>query len=196
MSILDGLEIPRPRFAFKRAKNIKEHLVRASRNTIPEREQTIISMLGLPKPFGHFKCMNCAACTLTKDTKSIEINGSCVQQKKFSNCNTKNVVYCILCPCGLPYIGQTIQPVKARILQHRSRIRCAVQGAPLVNHFLTKGHNENDLQWSVIFVGNKDPRGGSLQTLLQRKEAIFIDRYKTARNGLNEDDEIWTLISG
>ena len=105
------------------------------------------------------------------------------------------MIYCIQCPCKLTYIGQTVQPVKTRILQHKSRIRCKIQGAPLVNHFLMNQHTENDFEWSVIFVAEKDVRGGSLQTILLRKEAALIDRYSTAQKGLNEQDELWALIS-
>ena len=85
--------------------------------------------------------------------------------------------------------------MKTRILQHKSRIKCGVQGAPLVNHFQISGHTENDFFWSVIFVAEPDPRGGSIQGLLQRKEAALIARFKTSEGGLNEANEIWTLIS-
>ena len=105
LSILSGLDIPRPLFAFKKAKNIRQHLVRASRNFGPEKDNRITSMLGLPSPVGHYRCLNCAACKLTHDTKSIVINGTTIYQKRFSNCNTKNVIYCIQCPCHLTYIG-------------------------------------------------------------------------------------------
>ena len=134
------------------------------------------------------------ACKLTHDTKFVWINGIKIDQKRFSNCNTKNVAYCIQCPCKLTYIGQTVQPVKTRILQHKSRIKCKVKGAPLVNHYMEHSHTENDLEWSVIFVAEKDTRGGSVQTMLTRKEAALIEKYRTAHNGLNELDELWALI--
>ena len=135
------------------------------------------------------------ACRLTHDTKSVMINDKKIVQKRFSNCNTKIVIYCIQCPCNLTYIGQTGQPVKTRILQHKSRIKCKVQGAPLVSHYMEHAHTENDLEWSVIFVVDKDPRGGSTQTMLTRKEAELIEKYRTAYHGLNELDGVWALIS-
>ena len=117
LSILSGLNVPKPVFAFKKSKNIKQHLVKANRSV--EKDRGILTLMGLPPIVGHYKCHKCLVCKLTQDTKSIKINDVEVCQTRFSNCNTKNVVYSIQSPCNKTYIGQTMQPVKTRILQHK-----------------------------------------------------------------------------
>ena len=64
----------------------------------------------------------------------------------------------------------------------------------MVSHYVEQAHTENDMEWSVIFVVDKDPRGGSVQSTLVRKEAELIEKYRTAYHCLNELDEIWALI--
>ena len=195
MGLLCGLGVDKPLFSFRKGKNIRQHLVRAQRRGRQDKDESIVSRLGLPPVVGHFRCHKCVACKFTQDVKSVMINDIKIDLKRFSNCNTKNVVYCINCPCKLFYIGQTGQAVKTRILQHRSRIKCKVQGAPLVSHFTELSHSENDLEWYVIFVIDKDRRGGSIQSTLTRKEAELIEKFHTAQHGLNELDEVWALIN-
>ena len=63
-----------------------------------------------------------------------------------------------------------------------------------MSHFTELSHSENDLEWFVIFVVDKDRRGGSIQSALLRKEAELIEKFRTAQLGLNELDEVWALI--
>lgn len=84
-----------------------------------------------------------------------------------SNCNIRNVVYCLWRPCNLPYIGQTQQPVKARIGQHRSRIRRSVVNDPLVTHFAEQNHTADYIRWQIIDQAIIPERGGDLTQILQ-----------------------------
>lgn len=114
--------IDTPLFAYKRGKNLKDHLVKSATDIPTNRSNTLITAWGLPKVKGHHKCGNCVCCDFTFNTNTFEHGNIKHNLQLFSDCNTKNVIYCIWCPCGLTYIGQTQQPVKARIGQHRSRI--------------------------------------------------------------------------
>ena len=107
----------------------------------------------------------------------------------FSNCNTTNVVYAIWCPCGLLYIGQTSQSIKLRIGQHRSRIRCGTEGAPLVAHYMELNHTPDQIFWQVIEVIKLPVRGGHLPSLLFRAECKWITRCRSIDHGLNTTEE-------
>ena len=128
-------------------------------------------------------------CKYTINTKEFECNNVITELRSFSNCNTSNVVYCIKCPCGLPYIGQTTQAVKNRIGQHRSRIRCKTENAPLVAHFVDMGHTAEDLVWQVIEVVGLPDRGGDLSQILLRKECKWITKCRSIDGGLNSNEE-------
>mgnify|MGYP002804684881 CR=1 FL=1 len=106
-----------------------------------------------------------------------------------SNCNTINVIYCIWCPCDLIYIGQTTQPVKTRIGQHRSRIRCGTENAPLAAHFQEKGHSVDDIRWQVVETICTPERGGDMGAMLLRKECKWITRCCSIDTGLNSNEE-------
>ncbi|KAM4038357.1 LOW QUALITY PROTEIN: uncharacterized protein ACNLHF_016667 [Anomaloglossus baeobatrachus] len=55
--------------------------------------------------------------------------------RDYINCQSKNVVYALVCPCPLIYVGQTTQELRKRIQQHLSNIS-------LVNTHLKQEWNE------------------------------------------------------
>mgnify|MGYP002804721349 CR=1 FL=1 len=188
--LLSDIGIPgdAPLFSFRRGRNIRDHLVHS---TLPVRAKanTMESLWGLKPVVGHYKCGNCAVCAFTLGVKKFSHGTIEVDLKHFSNCNTANVVYAIWCPCGWIYIGQTTQPVKSRIIQHRSRIRCQTASAPLVAHYLALNHTEDEILWQVVEVVKLPPRGGSLSKLLLRAECKWITKCRSIDSGLNTLDE-------
>ena len=189
-SLLSDTGIPgdAPLFSFRRGRNIRDHLVHSS-SPLNTRANTIDTLWGLKPLVGHYKCGNCVACEFTLNGKSFSHGSINYELRHFSNCNTSNVVYAIWCPCGLVYIGQTTQPVKSRIIQHRSRIRCQIANAPLVAHFVTLNHTADDIIWQVIEVVKLPPRGGSLSALLLRVECKWITKCGSIDRGLNTLEE-------
>ena len=158
-----------PLFAHSKGKNIKDHLVRAE-TPLPTNLGTLQEAWGLPPIVGHFKCGNCSVCPFTTNTKTFRHGEIEIQLNSMSNCNTDNVIYCIWCPCRLTYIGQTSQCFRARICQHRSRIRCNMENAPLLSHFQDMGHSADSLKWQVIEVVRLPDQGGNMNTLLFKRE--------------------------
>lgn len=43
------------------------------------------------------------------------------ESKSFITCNTKNVIYMLICPCGQQYVGRTIRKLQTRVKEHQIR---------------------------------------------------------------------------
>lgn len=70
---------------------------------------------------GVSNCGTCASmCHPKKEVTSTDGRDYKIQQ--FMNCGTTHVVYGLLCPCGLLYVGGTTHPLKKRIGEHKSSI--------------------------------------------------------------------------
>ncbi|XP_078541845.1 uncharacterized protein LOC144827386 [Lissotriton helveticus] len=183
-----------PMHAFKKAKNIRDKVVCSFLET--PAPPTLQSIWNLPLVVGHFKCTKCKACPLTLETKVWEYRNHKVNLKTMTNCNTSGVIYAIICPCDLVYIGQTKQHVKKRILQHCSRIRCQTPGSPLVEHFMSKAHTPESFKWLVVEKIEIGPRGGDLNSLLNLRECKWMYTLDTVENGLNELDATYSQLAG
>lgn len=79
------------------------------------------------------------------------VNGKQCQLKKFSMCDSKNIIYAI--PMSIlkkMYTGKIVRCLKAHITEHRSNNLLKKTGTPLVTHFL-----KNNYTSSVYsFLGN------------------------------------------
>ena len=105
-----------PLTAFKRQKNIRDHIIRAK---LPnsQRAYPLRNLKGMKK------CKKtCRACPFIKETKCINIdreNSWNIEQNL--DCNTSNVVYMIECNkenCKMRYIGETKRIFKFRMAEH------------------------------------------------------------------------------
>ncbi|KAJ1206910.1 hypothetical protein NDU88_002303 [Pleurodeles waltl] len=133
---------------------------------------------------------------LCLDTKTFKYKHMSVTHKEHTNCNSMNVIHVIKCPCDLLYVGQTRQKKKVRILQHCSRIRCKVQGAPLVDHFITLNHSADSMRWLVIVKISMNRRGGDIVDILNLRECKWIHVLDSVSQGLNEYEEIARQTGG
>ena len=60
-------------------------------------------------------------------------------------CGTKNVIYVISCrKCGVQYVGETSQTLRARFNNHRNRLK-QLCGLYLYHHFNSDGHSLDDI---------------------------------------------------
>lgn len=78
-------------------------------------------------------------------------------------------MYLVMCACPLLYIGKTSRSLRIRLLEHQSRIRLEVTEAPMVEHFLTSGHKEDEFSHTVLNVGKM--KGQELEKELLRSKA-------------------------
>ena len=68
------------------------------------------------------------------------------------SCSSTNLVYLLACEgCGIQYVGETVQPLRARITQHRtSRSGCT----NVINHRNNTCHKEFSVQIIIKLKGN------------------------------------------
>lgn len=141
-----------PLLSFRRAKNLKDYLVRAKLTPVKE---TI-------------KGMNCCGgkrCQICKFVKVGSVFESSVEGRKFHinhsfDCNSTGVVYLFTCQiCKKQYVGSTITSFRARFNNHRSSLsrygkgQRGICGQNLYAHFYSQGHNGlEDIQIQIIDV--------------------------------------------
>lgn len=175
---------PKPRFANKRTKNLRDMLVhtrpRQAILTKPIRNAHMAPVTG------HYPCGSCLACKSTTSSKTLQLSPTLNwTQRQHSNCNSSHVIYMVTCPCEKKYIGMTCRKVKLRIGEHKSNIRLKKNTTKLCSHFVEQNHSIEDLRWTVI---EKIPEGTpNVEKVLYEKEQRWVDRLKTNQYGLNDE---------
>ncbi|OCT55870.1 hypothetical protein XELAEV_18002621mg, partial [Xenopus laevis] len=117
------------------------------------------------------------------------------QIRGYNMCDTNFVVYMLVCPCGLVYVGETTQKVKDRFSQHRSTIHVGNRSLPVSRHCLEQGHTSDELKFRVIQHVPPLKRGGDRVLALKRAEVKWIDRLGTlSPRGLNRDFDLHLFL--
>lgn len=173
----------KPVFAFRRNKNLRNYLVRAKNVSKDSFIQK--SITGEHPIKGHHKCGNCHACSQAITGESIKINDKMVYLQEMTNCRTSNLIYAILCPCNLPYVGETSRECRIRIGEHKSNIRLGKTSAPLVNHWINAQHHEADLHW-IILEKIRPVKGIDMSRIRKKRETFWIFSLDAVSRGLNE----------
>ena len=166
-----------PMVAFRRAKNLKDKLIRAKVPPIPPmRPKRIIKgMSSCNKPL-------CETCPFVKKIHTFEgpFNKSQVKLNSAMDCLTENLVYCLQCKkCNQIYIGQTGRSLKERFGEHKTSVRTNQNNA-IGNHFNGPGHN---LAHMTIFGLEKVFQTG--QQILEKRESQLINKFEAEFRGLN-----------
>ncbi|XP_041424205.1 uncharacterized protein LOC121395238 [Xenopus laevis] len=175
-----------PLMAYKRARNLKDRLVRAD---IGPLKQQATRFLCNPK-FGTFPCLNCTQCnSVTKgDVFYHPHSGKKYAIKNYYTCDSSYVVYLLKCHCGLLYIGETTQKVNDRISKHKSTIRKQLTALPVPAHFQEARHTVSQLRFQVIDSVEIPRRGGDRVLMLKKLEMRWIHRLDTIwPRGLNRE---------
>ena len=175
--------IETPIFAHKRAKNVRDSLVRADCYVPP---QHFLSNI----PMGNFPCRNCVHCNaMIKGNHVLHPHsGRKIDVKSIITCKTKFVVYLLKCPCGLCYVGKTKRELKIRISEHKSNIRNKDVKSPVARHFNAVGHEVCSLRFQGIEAIQPLKRGGDRNKFLLQREAWWIHNLQTEHpKGLNEE---------
>ncbi|XP_077134800.1 uncharacterized protein LOC143788791 [Ranitomeya variabilis] len=183
----------RPLITARRAPNLRDILTRSHYTRPTVRLNHGITLRG------SFPCGDCNICQYMHPVRDCFCNptdGSKHGLKSYINCKTTNVIYAIICPCPLIYVGQTSQELRRRMQKHLSTISTATADArrekPLTSvasHFLS--HHAGRCTGSR-FVGlehiKTSGRGESLERKLLQVEARWIfSLHSTAPQGINED---------
>lgn len=106
-----------PIFSFWRGKNLRDLLV-----------NTRFKSLSIMDNPGHKKCHWCVVCPVTMEVTSFTHSflGLTHQLRDATDCNSIGVVYVVICPCPLLYIGQNLRPFKKTY--HRTFIGYSPRG--------------------------------------------------------------------
>ena len=125
----------------------------------------------------------CRQCPLVNTKNKFVVNGTPLLIPKYLNCKTKNIIYMWNCKlCKETYFGRTVQPCHNRTSGHRSCFNSEdkVDKSALSMH-AKECHMENfSLEtFNISVVKKVSPQQ------LRREEFKFIDKYKTASQGLN-----------
>lgn len=182
----------RPRFCFKRGKNIRDLVVSSMYQEAPRTNW-------LTNPvFGNYRCGRCAHCSNTHNTKVFTHphTGEKHNIKEFINCLSTHVVYMLKCPCGLIYIGQTKRNLKLRIAEHKAAIRNNNMEYAIARHYKERNHGSaSTLKFLGIERVMPSPRGGDIIKQLLKREAYWIHKLNTVEpHGLNEKQDLSVFL--
>jgi len=166
-----------PMVAFRRAKNLKDHLIRAKIPPLPPvREKRILNgMTACNKPL-------CETCPFVQKVNKFKgpFSKNEVVLNAPMNCLSKNVIYCIQCKkCQQIYIGQTSRELKTRFSEHKTAVR-TFQKNTIGDHFNGPGHSVTQM---TIFAIEKVFNPG-LQ-ILEKRESMWIRNLEAEFKGLN-----------
>jgi hypothetical protein len=167
-----------PLTAFKRQKNVRDHLIRAQvAKSQPKYQKRELK--------GMVKCtQNCTACPYIKEGKSIKINKRTDWKiNKKVDCNSYNIVYLIECNknnCKEKYIGETKRPLKFRLADHRGYIVNKNTNQATGLHFNLPGHSLANLKITVIEQVKKRD-----EIYRKEREKFYISKFNTYYNGMN-----------
>ena len=133
-----------PLIAFRRPRNLKDILVRA----------TLTPILYEPpgnRPCGIPRCRTCPI-LLATDEFSSSTTGEKFKVKTKASCKSSNIIYLIECRrCGQQYVGETEQPLHRRINSHRYDItHRRTDESPVAQHFNGDAHSLADMAVMVI----------------------------------------------
>jgi hypothetical protein len=165
-----------PLTAFRRQKNIRNHIIRAQVPKLSKYNKRIIN--------GMKKCgQNCTACPYIKEGKLLKIGSTEWKINRQVNCNSFNIIYIIQClkeNCRLNYIGQSGQMLKKRLQQHRGYVINNVSSQATGAHFNLPGHSLSDLTVTII---EQVKQNDTLYR--EEREHYFIRKFNTFYNGMN-----------
>ena len=131
-----------PVIAFRRAKTIKNHVVR--NDVAPP-----VELKGPTQP-----CGKCSICKMidTSDTLINIKNGKQIKIDAGGTCRTSDIVYAAKCKrCKLIYVGETGKELRSRFCDHRYDAKSRPDNCKLSDHIHQHHHNfESDIEVSIL----------------------------------------------
>ena len=167
-----------PLVAFRRQKNIREHIIRAK--VAPQKNQREQRMIN-----GMKKCIKCTVCSYVKEGNQINGTNFTWKINKKVSCKDSNIIYLIECNkdrCTKRYIGFSTQVFRERMLQHLGYVRNKVLSKATGQHFDMPGHTKNNMTFTMIEkVRSVDPLYG------REREKLHIRKFNTYYGGINRE---------
>uniref|UniRef100_A0A8C5MP74 Reverse transcriptase domain-containing protein n=1 Tax=Leptobrachium leishanense TaxID=445787 RepID=A0A8C5MP74_9ANUR len=181
----------KPRFVCRGTGNLKKAITRSE---YPAQSRNKKEYFQIEK--GFHGCGNCLSCRSTGNKKRIikEVDHKRGKWKirDILTCFSKNVLYLLVCPCGLKYIGRTTRALNVRVREHIRNISKGLETHSVPLHF-KKSHNcdPKNLEFLALKKIHPQRRGGDAIKLLGKEEMRFIYEFGTLHPaGLNMDFEI------
>ncbi|XP_053573516.1 P43 5S RNA-binding protein [Bombina bombina] len=132
-----------PRVTYRRGRSLRDTLVKVD----PVDSYKKTTWLQSPK-VGCYRCLGCTTCSGLSNTKTFShphTNRKCTIRYRVT-CTTEFIVYLLHCPCGLFYVGKTVDTLRICMANHRSAIRLAIREKeseqPVARHFAMCGHTK------------------------------------------------------
>lgn len=114
----------------------------------------------------------------------------------FYNCSSDYVVYCLICPCKLLYVGRTIRPLRQQFGKHLCFVEVGCDEHIVPRHFLE--HHGQSTAGLWLWVKESIPRGLSkaegFSRLCEREMSWIFPLDTLAPNGLNEELKVNTIL--
>ena len=166
-----------PLTAFRRQRNLKDHLIRAKVPSDPKLYPT-------RRQRGMKKCnKNCSACPFVREVKSIKINNAEWKINQSLDCSVSNCIYLIQCKkenCKKVYIGETKRILKFRFAEHRGYVSTQDDTQATGAHFTSPGHSVSDMTILIL------EQVRSTDDMYRReREKYFIRKFNSYHKGLN-----------
>ena len=170
-----------PMIAYRRSRNLKELLVKASL-TYPNKQGKSGKIVQNPmEPCQKIRCTICP-----KLIKKMIFTSSITKRsyKKYDlcyrgDCNTRNVIYLLTCSkCTSQYVGETKRTLCERMKEHLADIR-HVRDSPVARHFTSPDHNIDNFSYEIIEIGTRNPDSDTTTSHRREREMYWIHQLKT-----------------
>ncbi|XP_053556255.1 death domain-containing protein 1 [Bombina bombina] len=131
-----------PRMVYKRAPNLKDILVHNDPTKCYEKG----TWLDAKRKLGCYRCGDCTTCNsmLTGMYFHHPHTGRKYKILHRLSCLSTYVIYVLMCPCSLMYVGKTSTTFHERMANHHHAIRLAIEkrelDQPVARHFIQAGH--------------------------------------------------------
>lgn len=179
-SVLSGYMADRPSITYRRARSLRDELVRS---------HFVDSTTRLSDPPTTTPCGSCEACPFVDTRGRVTLpNGELWVQKHSASCHTTGVIYWLQCVCGDFYVGKTRRSFSTRIREQVTAATSGFFGTVIGRHFALKhDYCFMGLKFLPLMVLPRYDRGGDWDRLLLQTEARWIFCLRADHPpGLNE----------
>lgn len=169
--ILSGYVAERPLITYRRARSLRDELVRSHfvDPTVRHRESPTTSPSG-----------SCDACPFLDTRERVTLpNGDLWVQKQSASCHSTGVIYLLQCVCGDYYVGKTRRSFSSRIREHVTAATSGFFRTVIGRHFALKhDYVFTGLKFLPLTVQPRDDRGGGeigTACYCRQKPSGFLD---------------------